>query len=117
MNVESLREYCLIKNEVTESLPFNDTALVMKVNGKMFAIIDLGERLRISLKCDPERVPEIIEEFESITAGYHLNKKNWITVYIDGSIEEKIINGWIDDSYRLIIEKMPLKDQDRLFPF
>lgn len=114
MNVESIRDYCLNKKEVTESLPFNDTALVMKVNGKMFAIIDLSEKLRISLKCDPEKVPYIIEKFESITTGYHLNKKHWITVYIDGSIEEDYINKWIDDSYRLIVRKMPLKDRDRL---
>lgn len=116
MNAEEIRIYCLKKAEVTESLPFNDTALVFKVNNKMFLILDLEAELRISVKCDPELAIELRERFKSVKEGYHLNKQQWNTIYIDGSIDELLIYNWIDDSYRLIIEKMPKRDQNRLLP-
>ena len=114
MHAEDIRHYCLKKAEVTESLPFNDTALVFKVNNKMFMILDLESELRISLKCDPDDAIELRERFNSVIPGYHLNKKLWNTIYIDGSIDDELIYKWIDDSYRLIIEKMPMKDRVRL---
>lgn len=114
MNAEDIRIYCLRKAEVTESLPFNDTALVFKVNNKMFMIMDLESDLRISLKCDPNVAIELRERFKSVGPGYHLNKQLWNTINIDGSIDDRIIYQWIDDSYRLIIENMPRKDQQRL---
>lgn len=114
MNAEDIRIYCLRKAEVTESLPFNDTALVFKVNNKMFMIMDLESDLRISLKCDPNVAIELRERFNSVGPGYHLNKQLWNTINIDGSIDDRIIYQWIDDSYRLIIENMPRKDQQRL---
>lgn len=114
MNAEDLRIYCLRKAEVTESLPFNDTALVFKVNNKMFMIMDLESDLRISLKCDPDVAIELRERFNSVGPGYHLNKQLWNTINIDGSIDDRMIYQWIDDSYRLIIENMPKKDQQRL---
>lgn len=116
MNAEDIRNYCLKKPEVTESLPFNDTALVFKVNGKMFALLDLENDLRISLKCDPDQAIELRERFHSVIPGYHMNKRLWNTVYIDGSIEDHFIFEWIDDSYKLVIEKMSLKDRKRLLP-
>jgi predicted DNA-binding protein (MmcQ/YjbR family) len=75
MNIEEIRDYCLAKTGVTESLPFNDTALVFKVAGKMFALLDLSEDSRgISLKCDPELAIELRAQYESIQPGYHMNK-------------------------------------------
>lgn len=114
MNAENIREYCLNKNEVSESFPFNDTALVFKVNNKMFLLLDLKAELRISLKCDPEKAVELREHYSSVISGYHFNSKHWNTVYVDGSIAERLILQWIDDSYRLVINKMPLKDRKRL---
>jgi predicted DNA-binding protein (MmcQ/YjbR family) len=114
MNVENIREYCLKKPEVTESLPFNNTALVFKVNGKMFALLDLEEELRINLKCDPMKAIDLREHYPAVVPGYHMNKRLWNTIYIDGTIEEHLICQWIDDSYRLVIEKMPLFDRRRL---
>ena len=114
MNTEEIRSYCLKKREVTESLPFNDTALVFKVNDKMFALLDLESDLRISLKCDPDTAINLRERHNSVIPGYHMNKRLWNTIYIDGSIDEKLIYQWIDDSYKLVIEKMPKRDKQRL---
>ena len=75
MNIEKIREYCNSKPGVTESLPFNDTALVFKVMDKMFALLDLSEDSRgISLKCDPELALELREQYPEVTPAYHFNK-------------------------------------------
>jgi len=116
MNAEDIRNYCVKKPEVTESLPFNDTALVFKVNGKMFVLLDLEGELRISLKCDPAKAIDIRERYSSVIPGYHMNKRLWNTIYIDGTIDEHLIFQWIDDSYRLVIEKMSFSERKRLQP-
>ena len=75
MNIEEIRDYCLAKPAVTEGFPFNDTALVFKVAGKMFALLDLSEDNRgISLKCDPELPLEHREQYPEVTGAYHFNK-------------------------------------------
>jgi predicted DNA-binding protein (MmcQ/YjbR family) len=75
MNNEEIREYCISKPAVTEGFPFNDTALVFKVAGKMFALLDLEEDSRgISPKCDPERAIELRGHYEDIEPGWHMNK-------------------------------------------
>ncbi len=115
MNIQDIREYCISKPSVNEGFPFNDTALVLKVMGKMFALLDLSEDSRgISLKCDPDMAIELRERFNSVGSGYHLNKQLWNTINIDGTIDDRMIYQWIDDSYHLIIDKMPKKDQQRL---
>ena len=74
MNNEEIREYCLSKPGVTESLPFNDTALVFKVMDKMFALLDLSEESRgITLKCDPVKAIELREQYPEVTPAYHFN--------------------------------------------
>ncbi|PLX14080.1 MAG: MmcQ-like protein [Marinilabiliales bacterium] len=112
MNIEDIREYCLQKKLTTESFPFDDVTLVFKVNNKMFAIVSLDGDLRISLKCDPEKAIELRERFPAVKAGYHLNKQQWNTINIDGSIDGLLLKEWIDDSYNLIVAKMPKKDRD-----
>jgi predicted DNA-binding protein (MmcQ/YjbR family) len=108
MNNEEIREYCLSKPGVTESLPFNDTALVFKVMDKMFALLDLSEdSMGISLKCDPELALELREQYPEVTPAYHFNKKHWNTVVIDGTIRDKLIFNWIDNSYDLVVKKLP----------
>ncbi len=103
MNVEEIRKYCIVKPGVTESLPFNDTALVFKVAGKMFALLDLSDDSRgITLKCDPTMAIELREKYSAVTPAWHFNKKHWNTIYIDGSIPDKEIFGWIDHSYKLV---------------
>ena len=108
MNNEEIREYCLSKPGVTESLPFNDTALVFKVVDKMFALLDLSEDSRgITLKCDPELALELREQYPEVTPAYHFNKEHWNTVVIDGTISDKLIFSWIDNSYNLVVQKLP----------
>ncbi len=105
MNIELIREYCLSKKGVTESFPFNEDTLVFKVMGKMFALTNLEGDLSINLKCEPDKAIELREQHPAIQPGYHMNKKHWLTVYIDGSVSDKIIFQLIDDSYNLVIKK------------
>ena len=114
MNIESYREYCLVKAGVTEAFPFDENVLVFKVLGKMFALTDVNEFEFVNLKCNPERAVELREKHPAVTPGYHMSKKHWNSVAIDGSISDEIINSWIDDSYDLIVEKLPKKEKEKL---
>jgi predicted DNA-binding protein (MmcQ/YjbR family) len=81
MNIEELREYCLNLKGTTEEFPFDEVTLVLKVQGKMFALIPLDNpETQIALKCDPERAITLREEYESIVPAWHFNKKHWNTV-------------------------------------
>ncbi len=102
MNIEDLRNYCLSKPMATESFPFDENTLVFKVNEKMFALTDLVDALAVTLKCNPEKVVELREHYDAVKPGYHMNKKYWNTVVIDGSISDDDIKRWIDDSYELV---------------
>ncbi len=105
MNLEEIRDYCISKPGVTEGLPFNDTALVFKVMGKMFAVLDLSEDSRgITLKCDPALAIELREHYPEVTPAWHFNKKHWNTVLINGSVPDKEIFSWIDHSYDLVLK-------------
>ena len=103
MNVETIREYCLSKKGVTESFPFDNVSLVMKVMDKMFALIDLEGANSISLKCDPERAIELREHYAGIEGAYHFNKKYWNGVY------DKLIKELVDHSYEEVIKKFTKK--------
>lgn len=102
MNIESFRSYCLGKKGVTEEFPFDENTLVFKVMGKMYALTDLENFKSVNLKCDPEKAAQLREEFPSVLPGYHMNKKHWNSVLMDGSIPDKLIKTWIDDSYNLV---------------
>ena len=114
MNIEELREYCLKKKAVTESFPFDKFTLVFKVKGKMFALLPLERVPQINLKCDPEKAIELREHYAAVTPGYHMDKRLWNTVQIDGSIPDNLIREWIDDSYQLVVAKLPKKDREGL---
>ena len=105
MDVEILREYCISKAGVTESFPFGEDTLVFKVNEKIFALVNLDDDLSINLKCDPALAIDLRERFSSVTPGYHMNKKHWNTINLDGTVPDKEIFLWIDHSYNLIIGK------------
>lgn len=105
MNIEILREYCISKRNVSESFPFGDDTLVFKVAGKIFALANLEGDLTINLKCDPSLALELRERYAAVTPGYHMNKKHWNTVYIDGSVPDKEVFSWIDHSYDLVLNK------------
>ncbi len=114
MDIETIRYYCLKKAEVIESFPFGDDTLVFKVNGKMFALMNLEGNPSINLKCDPEKALDLREHYEAVQPGYHMNKKLWNTVMLDYSIDRQLIQQWIDDSYDLVVQKMPKKDRERI---
>ncbi|MBA4318337.1 MAG: MmcQ-like protein [Flavobacterium sp.] len=115
MNLESTRIYCLKKKGVTESFPFDEETLVFKVMNKMFCLTTLTPPHWINLKCDPEKAIEHREEYESVTPGYHMNKKFWITVQLDGSVPSKVLQKWIDESYELVVANFPQKMKNELF--
>ena len=115
MNIEDFREYCLKKKAVTESFPFDETTLVFKVMDKIFTITDTEDDFKIALKCDPDKVIELRERFpNTVLPGYHLNKKHWNTIVVDGTIPDKLLYEWIDDSYDLIVSSLPKLKQAEL---
>ncbi|MFZ2339660.1 MAG: MmcQ/YjbR family DNA-binding protein [Bacteroidales bacterium] len=104
MNIEILREYCISKKDVTESFPFDDDTLVFKAGGRIFALVNLEGDLSINLKCDPALAVELRERYSSVTPGYHMNKKHWNAVLVDGSVPDKEVFSWIDHSYDLVLK-------------
>ncbi len=110
MDIETLRAYCLSKPGAEETLPFGPDTLVFKVTGKIFLLTGLdSEDLRFNLKCDPDKALELREEFPCVQPGYHMNKKHWNTVLVDGSVPSKQLKEWIDDSYELVRGSMAAK--------
>ncbi len=108
MNSEEIREYCITKPGVTEGFPFNDTALVFKVAGKMFALLDLSEESRgISLKCDPDRAIELRELHKEVTPAWHFNKQHWNGIDLLGNISNSQLKEWINHSYTIVIDSLP----------
>lgn len=110
MDIESLRTYCLGKKGVIEDFPFDETTLVFKVHGKMFALSGLEHvPSKVNLKCDPERSAELREEYDGlITGAFHMNKLHWNSIVI-GEIPPKLILELVDHSYDLVVAKMTKK--------
>jgi len=107
MNIESLREYCLSKPGAEETLPFGPDTLVYKVGGKAFLLTGLDEeQLQFNVKCDPDKAVELREEFTCVLPGWHMNKKHWNTIVVDGSVSSKQLKEWIDHSYDLVKPKI-----------
>ena len=104
MTVDAVREYCLKKNgKITEGFPFGEGVLVFKVNQKIFLLLMLDAHPQtMNLKCDPERAIELRERYEAVQPGYHMNKKHWNTIVLDGSISPREIRAMIDHSYDLV---------------
>ena len=106
MDAEEFREYCLAKPRVTEAMPFGEDTLVFKVAGKIFALLSLDAvPPRANLKCDPDRALELRDRYEQVLPGYHMNKKHWNTVTLDGEIPARTIAEMIDYSYDLVQSK------------
>jgi predicted DNA-binding protein (MmcQ/YjbR family) len=114
MNIESFRDYCISKKGVTEEFPFGEETLVFKVLGKMFALINIDSFTSINLKYYPDTIEELREQHECVKPGYHMNKKHWNTVMVDGSVPDKQLRQWIDDSYNLVIDGLPKKLKEEL---
>jgi predicted DNA-binding protein (MmcQ/YjbR family) len=108
MRAGVLREYCLSFPGSLETFPFGPETSVFKVADKMFALSQLARRpLRISVKCEPELAEQLRAAHPPVLPGYHLNKKHWNTVLIDGSLPARMIKDMIEDSYDLIVSQLP----------
>lgn len=106
MNIEWLRDYCLSKPGAEETLPFGPDTLVFKVGGKAFLLTGLDEeQLKFNVKCDPAKAIELREEFPCVLPGWHMNKKHWNTIVVDGSVSARQLKEWIDHSYDLVKPK------------
>ena len=109
MDIEQLRDYCLSLKDVEETLPFGPDTLVFKVNNKVFLLTGLDSHpLRFNVKCNPDKAIELREEYpDAVLPGFHMNKKHWNTIVIDGTLSLKLIKEFINDSYHLVKGKKP----------
>ncbi|MBO9491218.1 MmcQ/YjbR family DNA-binding protein [Endozoicomonas sp. G2_1] len=122
-NVDQLKNYLLAKPETKLDYPFGPEVEVYKVKGKMFATLSFGTgnekgtegklagHFCMNLKCDPDEAVILRDIFASVTPGYHMNKAQWNTVILDGSIPKGEIERMIDQSFRLVVGKMTKKEQ------
>ncbi len=106
MERDDLRMYCLSKKSAVEEFPFGEDPAVFKVMGKIFALLPLQEPLTISLKCDPDFALILRETYPAVTGAWHLNKRHWNGVAIDGSIPDEDIYTWIDHAYDQIVKSL-----------
>src|SRR6478752_9981186 len=115
MRPAKLRDHCLALPGSAETYPFGPETSVFKVSGKIFAISRLKERpLRVSLKCEPLLAEQLREAHPAVLPGYHLNKRHWNTVIIDGSLPDDAVRDMIEDSYDLVVSKLPPADRPAL---
>jgi len=110
-----LRELCLGFTGAEETYPFGPLTTVFKVRGKIFAIAHLdGDPQSISLKCEPALAEQLRADHTAITPGYHLNKRHWNTVRMDGSLPAQLVRDLVEDSYDLVVESLPKRVRDDL---
>ncbi|MDR0801551.1 MAG: MmcQ/YjbR family DNA-binding protein [Fluviicola sp.] len=114
MHLDELLQFCFALKGTTEHFPFDERTLVLKVQGKMYALVDVDEPTGINLKCDPERAVELRERCDGIQPGYHMNKKHWNTVSLLGQIDDSLIKELIVHSYDQIVSSLPKKLRDEL---
>jgi predicted DNA-binding protein (MmcQ/YjbR family) len=104
MDATELRAWCLARPGAVEEFPFGERVSVFKVGGRMFALGDLeAQPLHISLKCDPELAESLRATHDAIEPGYHLNKRHWNTVVIDGTLADEVLVQMLEDSYDLVV--------------
>ena len=126
LSTQQAEQYLLSKPEATLDYPFGEDVKVFKVKSKMFATLSFGKGTEkdagskiaghycINLKCDPEEAVMLRDIFDSVIPGYHMNKKLWNTVILDGSIPQGEIERMIDNSFKLVVSKMTKKDQQSI---
>jgi predicted DNA-binding protein (MmcQ/YjbR family) len=107
LNRTELRAYLLSKTGAVEDFPFGDEAAVFKVGGKMFALMPVSGTTTISLKCDPTLAVMLRDTYPAVTGAYHMNKKHWNGVAVDGSVPDDEVLEWIDHSYDQVVKGLP----------
>ncbi len=115
ITLDVLREYCCNKPAVVETFPFDEDTLVLKVMGKMFALTNIkATELSVNLKCDPDWALILRDHYTAVIPGYHMNKRHWNTVTIDGTIPDDEVWEMIDHSYRLVVKGLKKSDREKL---
>jgi predicted DNA-binding protein (MmcQ/YjbR family) len=108
MTRDGVLAICLNLPAAEETYPFGEEVVVVKVGGKMFALVPLSEGPgSVNLKCDPARALELRDAYTGIRPGYHQNKRHWNTVDLDGSVEDDVVRALIQDSYDLVVAGLP----------
>ena len=108
MDAHELKAKCLALPGAVEDFPFGGEVSVFKVAGKMFALCDLdGDPLQLSIKCEPELAVRLRATYPAIAPGYHLNKRHWNTVTLDGSLPDQMVTDMVGDSYDLVVASLP----------
>lgn len=118
MNIEELREYCLSVKDATESFPFNETTLVFKVVGKMFAYINIEPKdgvFKVDMKCDPEKSAELREKYQEINRGTHTTELMWNTVALSSDVPDELVKELIRHSVDEVIKKLSKKKQKEYY--
>ena len=105
MDIIEFREYCLSLPDVEETLPFDDTTLVYKVGGRMFAMVSLERPDHFAVKCDPERAIILRDRYPQVTAGWHLNKRHWNDIRFEGRLGDEALRGEVRHSYMLVVRQ------------
>jgi predicted DNA-binding protein (MmcQ/YjbR family) len=117
MRPAQLKKVCLGFPGAEETFPFGPNTSVFKVGGKMFALSQLdAESLRVSVKCEPQLAEALREAYPDVIPGYHLNKRHWNTVILNGSVPDKTVRDMIEDSYDLVASALPLKRRPASLP-
>ena len=112
MTIESVRDYCLSLPMATEDFPFDETTLVFRVLGKIFAMVDLDDTEWFVLKCDPDYALELRDRHTEIAPAYHMNKKHWNQLNLFGMLPDELVQSLIRHSYNLVVSKLPRKVKD-----
>jgi predicted DNA-binding protein (MmcQ/YjbR family) len=115
MDAAELRRMCLAHAAAVEEFPFGPATSVFKVAGKMFALSALdGSPLEVSVKCEPDLAVELRDTYAAIRPGYHLNKRHWNTVTLDGSLPDELVRDLVEDSYDLVVSAFPKRTREEL---
>ena len=114
MYLDDFRTYCLKKPFVTEGFPFDERTLVFKVDGKVFALLDVDSFEQVNLKCAPEKAVDLREQYNGILPGYHMNKTHWNTVRVNEDVPDELIYSLVDESYCQVVNSFTKKRRNEL---
>ena len=115
MDIESIRVYCLSLPKVTEDFPFDDTTLVFRIGGKIFAMMDLEDASKLTFKSDPNQALTLRDKYSEISGAWHMNKKYWNQLNLYGQLSDTLVKQLIRHSYSEVVKKFPKRRQQE-FP-
>jgi predicted DNA-binding protein (MmcQ/YjbR family) len=115
VDAADLHRWCLAQTGAVEDFPFGPEHSVFKVGGKMFALSALDRApLEVSVKCEPELAVQLRNSYGAIRPGYHLHKRHWNTLRLDGTLPDRLVRELIEDSYDLVVSALPKRTRERL---